>query len=409
MERREKRSDVSNLPVFIKRRHQAPRYAGVEKVAVQQERFDLAAGESPFGPPEQYFEIRRRLELSGAFADWGTHYREVDTSKAADFVRERFGSEGNPLSEEVDVIFSAQGSYGILREIPGMFSPNAGVRVWGIGPHFPSLDVFLMSHRQEGALQGRMRYGPIYSEDLYATSQETLIRAETLAAATLKKDVVWYLCNPGTPKGDSFAKEDLKIFIDLASRKGHLVIVDEAFGDSLPDEESAIPLVKNNARLIVLRSLGKLLGMPGERLGFAAMNRKLGEIYRENQLVYDMPGPSQLVSNEILNPGIIVPFTEQRRQMTEDIKGEFLDELKRSGVPYLPTELSVPILTVDGGGTTFHRRLAERGVKTTGGAGFSNTHPEMSNRYVRLTIPKDPSEIPAIVRILKNARKLAMR
>ena len=79
-------------------------------------------------------------------------------------------------------------------------------------------------------------------------------------------EVVW-ICNPHNPTGQLWSRASLE---PLLSRHA-LVICDEAFLPLVPDGErqSLIPLVAEHPNLVVVRSLTKLYGIAGVRLGYA--------------------------------------------------------------------------------------------------------------------------------------------
>ena len=82
----------------------------------------------------------------------------------------------------------------------------------------------------------------------------------------LKAPVVW-ICNPHNPTGQLWSRASLEQLV--ASHA--LVICDEAFLPLVPngEQQSLIPLVAEHSNLVVIRSLTKLYGIAGLRLGYA--------------------------------------------------------------------------------------------------------------------------------------------
>ena len=78
-------------------------------------------------------------------------------------------------------------------------------------------------------------------------------------------NVAW-ICNPHNPTGQLWSRDSLE---PLLSRF-ELVICDEAFLPLVPDgeQQSLIPLVAKHPNLVVIRSLTKLYGIAGLRLGY---------------------------------------------------------------------------------------------------------------------------------------------
>lgn len=78
--------------------------------------------------------------------------------------------------------------------------------------------------------------------------------------------VLW-ITNPHNPTGQLWSRASLEPLLRLFS----LVICDEAFLPLVPkgEDQSLIPLVSQHANLVVIRSLTKLYGIAGLRLGYA--------------------------------------------------------------------------------------------------------------------------------------------
>ena len=82
----------------------------------------------------------------------------------------------------------------------------------------------------------------------------------------LEAAVAW-ICNPHNPTGQLWSRASLETMLDRHA----LVICDEAFLPLVPEEEhqSMIGLVAQYPNLVVIRSLTKLFGVAGLRVGYA--------------------------------------------------------------------------------------------------------------------------------------------
>ena len=76
-----------------------------------------------------------------------------------------------------------------------------------------------------------------------------------------------WICNPHNPTGQLWSRASLEPLL----QRFRLVICDEAFLSLVPDgeQQSLIPLVAEHPNLVVIRSLTKLYGIAGLRLGYA--------------------------------------------------------------------------------------------------------------------------------------------
>jgi threonine-phosphate decarboxylase len=78
-----------------------------------------------------------------------------------------------------------------------------------------------------------------------------------------------FLCNPNSPTGQVVAKTDLLSLIDVLNRHGRWAIIDEAFGEFAPGH-SALEVLPEYPRLVILRSCTKFFSIPGLRVGYLA-------------------------------------------------------------------------------------------------------------------------------------------
>ena len=90
--------------------------------------------------------------------------------------------------------------------------------------------------------------------------------ADLLTHPPLEGSVAW-ICNPHNPTGQLWSLASLEPLLE----RYRLVICDEAFLPLVPkgEQQSLIPLVQHHPNLVVIRSLTKLYGIAGLRLGYA--------------------------------------------------------------------------------------------------------------------------------------------
>ena len=111
--------------------------------------------------------------------------------------------------------------------------------------------------------------GPTYESHRHAWSATNRNVVEIAALADIPDNAaIVVLANPNNPDGRSIARAELTDLAGQLSRKGGVLIIDEAFADLDPDLSLA-PLL-DTVQAIVLRSFGKFYGLAGLRLGFLA-------------------------------------------------------------------------------------------------------------------------------------------
>ncbi len=110
--------------------------------------------------------------------------------------------------------------------------------------------------------------GPTYAEHRRACAIAGHAVEETGDFDRLAEVDIAVVVNPNNPSGRVVARQDL---LDLASRlasRGGLLVIDEAFMDVGPLQESLAGDVEGSG-IVVLKSFGKFFGLAGVRLGFA--------------------------------------------------------------------------------------------------------------------------------------------
>ena len=101
---------------------------------------------------------------------------------------------------------------------------------------------------------------------------------DAMRAAVNANTRLVYVCNPNNPTGAAVTRTALTSFVK--SMPAHvLVVVDEAYIDFVtePDVGSVIPLVKDAANLVVLRTFSKIHGLAGLRIGYGISSPEIAQ------------------------------------------------------------------------------------------------------------------------------------
>ncbi|GGE65343.1 threonine-phosphate decarboxylase CobD [Massilia psychrophila] len=166
------------------------------------------------------------------------------------------------------LMLAVAGTQAAIQALPRLRSPS---RVVVAAPSYAE-------HAQHWALHGHsMRQVP-YAE---------------LDAALDQCDVM-VVCNPNNPTG---ATLDAAVLIDWAARlaaRGGWLLVDEAFGDTVP--QLSVAAHSGQPGLIVLCSVGKFFGLAGLRLGFVAAHPTLLAALADLLGPWGVSGPAQTIA-----------------------------------------------------------------------------------------------------------------
>lgn len=177
---------------------------------------------------------------------------------------------------------------------------------------------------------------PAYAEHAHRWAQAghamREVAYDALDAAVTDCDVM-VVCNPNNPTGAMIAPEVLLDWAAQLALRGGWLVIDEAFGDTMPD--LSVAAWSDRPGLIVLRSVGKFFGLAGLRLGFVAAHPAFLKELADALGPWTVSGPAQQIGRAAL---------EDRRWQTS-MRAHLLQ-----------------------GGERLHGLLARHGIRATGSA-----------------------------------------
>ena len=135
------------------------------------------------------------------------------------------------------------------------------------------------------------------------------------------------LTNPNNPDGRMLRLEELAKFAHCQTKQGGWLVVDEAFGDLIP-EESAVSL-SAYFNVIVLKSVGKFFGLGGLRLGFVVTPTYLALNFKHLLGSWSVSGPALEIGSKALSDVQWQKATLQALQVKSD---RLTDLLKEGGL-----------------------------------------------------------------------------
>jgi histidinol-phosphate aminotransferase len=195
----------------------------------------LNANENPFGAPPSVSAALAALDPS--------RYPDPDA-------RELRAALATYTGQPIERIVVGNGSDELLELLCRLFVGSGDTII--TAP--PTFEIDSIASQQHG---GRVLEVP-RDPDTFDLDAAGVIQA----AATLRTRLI-FLCDPNNPTGNSLPENDLRAILEAAPCP---VIVDEAYADIAGT--SALPLLDEYPHLIVLRTLSKLGGLAGLRVGY---------------------------------------------------------------------------------------------------------------------------------------------
>ena len=133
--------------------------------------------------------------------------------------------------------------------------------------------------------------GPTYAEHLRAAAIAGHSAVEVRDFSALADADLAVVVNPNNPDGRIVPRAELLALAETLHRRGGLLVVDEAFMDVGPREESLCSDVGQGG-IVVLRSFGKFFGLAGVRLGFAIASEDIAERLEAEFGPWSVSGPA---------------------------------------------------------------------------------------------------------------------
>ncbi len=257
---------------------------------------------NPYFPPDEFMEnLQSRLkELVKSYPS--TNWR------ISSLVAEPLG-----LSHEHVVI--ANGGSELISAISSLFVENLAVPV-------PTFDEFPNRVVNQGKRVSLYQLDGDFDLDAGGFIQHAL---DNQANSAL-------FIRPNNPTGNHLSKQTLRNLLE-SLRHLDVIIVDESFIDFVSQEESpsAVDMLFEFPNMIILKSLSKVYGIPGLRLGYAASgDRKMIAALRDAIPIWSINSLSQFFLEEV------GAYQQQFAQSCEDVKrATALLSRGLQSVPYL--------------------------------------------------------------------------
>lgn len=274
--------------------------AAAERFAIPLERWiDLSTGINPLGfpvPPVPDDVWRRLPEDQDGLAEVAARFFRVDTA------------------------LPVAGSQAAIRAIPMLLEPGTvGIADLTYGEYAPAF-VRAGHTVRRFAYRGMAGTHGISAEDAVAegTSTENTPSFVLAEQAPLPDDLRYLvIVNPNNPTTDRFSAATLMTWRDTLAARDGMLIVDEAFIDSLDTTaHDSVASFCGVPGLIVLRSIGKFFGLAGVRAGFVLGEARFLTDLSEHIGAWTLSGPARHAVRHALED--VAWQTETRARLRHD-------------------------------------------------------------------------------------------
>jgi len=225
------------------------------------------------------------------------------------------------------------------------------------------------------------------------------LSALAATAAQVGAKVVW-ICDPNNPTGSLAERDEWRAFLEVLP-ESTVVIADEAYADYV-EPGSRLQRerdVESGRRVVVLRTLSKLFGIAGLRLGYAIADPQLAHYIDVMQEPFNVNRAAIAAGRLCLaRPELI----EQRRLAVAEARELLSERLRAIGVKPLPSQTNFMLVDTGVDDATLAEALAQEGLLVRAGGEYG------LDGYVRITVGPVPL-MERVAEALGRARSRLLR
>ncbi|MDH5793782.1 MAG: threonine-phosphate decarboxylase CobD [Candidatus Bathyarchaeota archaeon] len=213
------------------------------------------------------------------------------------------------------------------------------------------------------------------------------LKFQKLEKAISKKTRIIFFCNPNSPTGILYEKDEVLRIVRLAAEKNVLVFLDEDYVDFVDDDKrySMAEYVTRYNNLFVLRSLTKFFALAGLRIGFGIASPDVVMTLKKAKMPWSVNSLAMFAATEAVKDG---DFIKKSRLLISRSKRHMQKMLQE--IPWLkvyPSETNfflIEIAKVDLTSTQLKEGLARKGLLIRDCSDFDG----LNNRFFRVSVNK---------------------
>jgi threonine-phosphate decarboxylase len=220
-----------------------------------------------------------------------------------------------------------------------------------------------------------------------------------LEKAISKRTRIIFLCNPNSPTGKLYEKEEVLRIVRLAEEKNVLVFLDEDYVEFVDDAKrySMAEYVTRYNNLFVLKSLTKFFGLAGLRMGFGIASPDLVDAIKRAKMPWTVNTLAMFAAKEAVKDD---DFFKASRLLISRGKKQMQKMLQE--IPWLkvyPSETNFFLVEIIKGGLTstqLKEGLERKGLLIRDCSDFDG----LNNRFFRVSVNK-PENNERLIECLK--------
>ncbi len=205
--------------------------------------------------------------------------------------------------------------------------------------------------------------------------------AEKMIAMIKPEHKLIYIDNPNNPTGQVIPLEEITKILEAAKPLGIGVIVDEAYGDYMPKENSAAALCEKYDNLIFVKTFSKGFGLAGLRAGYLILPESLVAAMGNITNPYTMSALSRSIAAKTIQDEA---FLDTLRQKNAELKEMILNHpWKHLSIATTTPTVSISMISHDNPDLDLAEEFGKRRVLVISGSDFHG----IGKNFVRLRLP----------------------
>lgn len=205
----------------------------------------------------------------------------------------------------------------------------------------------------------------------------------SIAAAVTERTRVIWLCNPNNPTGAIFTNQELERLLEGLG-KDVIVLLDEAYCDYVDDAAypDSLNLLARYPNLVIARTLSKVYGLAGLRIGYLVATEELAGLLRKLTQPVRINRLSEAAALAALDD---IEFANKVIANNKEGKDAWYTLLNKLDLSYVPTQTNFIFFDTGLESTAVAQQFLERGIIVRAGADFN------APTWLRVTIgsPED--------------------
>ena len=320
---------------------------------------DFSSNANPLGPSQKVLKVlRESLGLIGFLPD-------NDSSSVREAIAEYLGRPIKPSN-----IIVGNGSTELIHLFALTFVNKSEECLIPV----PTFGEYEVAVRKAG---GRPHFLKLKSSDNF-----TLEIDEILGNIKPRKTKIIFICNPNNPTGQAVSKPDLIRLLNETLNSNILVFLDESYIE-FSSEDSLASLVEKYPNLFVLRSLTKIFGLMGLRIGYGVASEEIVRFLSKAKISWNVNVLAQVAAVTALRDR---DYLEKAKRIVEkERKFLFRGLQKIKGFQVLPTEANFLLINVGKSGfdaPSLKERLLKHGLLIRDCSSIRG----LNSRYIRISV-----------------------